>query len=124
MNFEEMSDIEINQAVVVALNPQYKVKFFYHDSEEIPYCWAFINRRGGYSSAVPMPDYCNDWSNAGPLMTDNYMILMPAYISLNEDSLWHAVDCFENYGSGRLINPLRAIAICYLKMKAAENGSV
>lgn len=99
MNYEKMSDGEITWRVHHAVN-------------EIP---------DGYAT-ICTEDYCNNPSDAWPIITENHIS-----IELDEGCLAEAY-ILESYASGNKAdriscidqNPLRAACICFLKMKDAE----
>lgn len=118
MNYEDMSDFEINGRVgkiVFGLdgdsfrttNPMNNVVEFitgFGDEREFKYF-----------------NGCNNPSDAWPIIFENKIGIMHNW---NKEGYWSAIspksgcdyDC-----NGR--NPLRAAMICFLKMKDAENGN-
>ena len=68
MNYEEMSDDEINHEVA-------KHSF---DAD-------WLERHYGKEGMVP--DYCNNWEDAGPVIKDNKIAVAAAYLPLSESNL-------------------------------------
>lgn len=66
-------------------------------------------------------DYCNDWSYAGPLMSDNEIEFdARGYHLVGKFRASPDMHLFDEMGEGFAVehnNPCRAIAECYLMMK-------
>lgn len=97
MNYEQMSDLEINKTV---------------ESLESP-----------LAAGILTPDYCNSWSDMGPLIRENEITLIRD-TSTNDVWLaisraWFTVDGIESRDKIEFThkNPLRAAAIVYLMSK-------
>lgn len=117
MSYEEMSDFEINQAV----------------TREVHQCHDWAKNKDGsfYHCGVlgesyihqEVIDYCNNPSDAWPIIFRNDIMLNPNCA----DSLWKAEQGFRFKPRGFYIvatayskNPLRAAMIAFLMMKGAE----
>ncbi|AUR84319.1 NinX [Vibrio phage 1.054.O._10N.261.52.A1] len=116
MNYEEMSDFEINKLVsgfidfgnlIVTVN----------DSEEVVY----LCEKDGLWDMLPMGHFspCSDPLSAWPIISDNEID-----IYFNSSSGHGACKHTRNKRGIDVANknPLRAAMICFLKMKDAENG--
>ena len=102
MNYDDMSDQEINLEVA---------RFSFDSS--------WLDRHYGKEGMVP--DYCNDWSDAGPIMIENKIGIETTATS-NE---WMARTCSTSMSNMKFRchkgkNPLRAAMIVFLMMKDAE----
>lgn len=116
MNYEQMSDFEINKAVAEALNltvcdEQY---LHYGDRDERVVLVEIV--KGG---SVEGKDYCNNPSDAWPMIVENQIHIIPRfyYCPRTKDD-WH---CHRNGHSATDVNPLRAAMIVFLKMKEGES---
>ena len=106
MNYEEMSDQQINLKIV---------KIIYGDinhDRDIKELW----HRDRFN-------YCNDPKNWGKLMQDNKISCSwePDEEGGNEDC-WEASNGTRWQLGHHKTSPGRAVSICYLKMKEANNG--
>lgn len=130
MNFEEMSDFEINSAVAVIVTGGDVIER--HDMAEAPTDDGVqvIYKVGVHGEFV---DYCNNPSDMMPIAFEYGISLIKTNGSSGDDwtcgvanfhdGMWdfdksktgECVD-FEAYGE----NPLRAAAICFLKMMEAR----
>ena len=127
MNYEDMSDHEINMAVTCIENNCQGWSVL-GDNSGFYHCG--VDGNGYYEQAAL--DYCNNPSDAWPIIVENAISIQPVhdvaaggYYKLSEIKYWTAwatnrqsVDSFTEDK-----NPLRAAMICFLKMKDAENGS-
>lgn len=109
MNYEEMSDFEINAAVAERLGVDFEV----HES-----CIYARVKLGGDNvvSVSGIVDYCNNWADAGPVIEENNIWIQPDMIG---DGLWHCYDREDEFHS-KHANPLRAAMIVFLMVKDAE----
>ena len=101
MNYEEMSDSEIN----------YEVAKHSFDA-------GWLDRHYGKEGMVP--DYCGDWSDAGPVMVGNKIGIETTAISIE----WIARTCSTNMSNmtfrcHKHKNPLRAAMIVFLMLADA-----
>lgn len=126
MNYEEMSDFEINCEVAKALGLE-DLMFF---SDEASYCpgpvWntkSGITEEGIKISKGNPFDPCNSWAVAGPVIQVNEISLS----SKCANGEWKASifigrnDIFDNYASCWNENPLRAAMIAFLMMQENTN---
>lgn len=115
MNYEEMSDYEINCLVVGFVNPEC-VKFF-RDVPNKPSASGY-NKRGIH---LAIADYCNNPADWGKLMEDNKISTTwwPDEEGGNE-SCWEAATGKRWENSRHKTSPGRAVSICYLKSKEAK----
>ena len=123
MNYESMSDFEINKAVAEALGYEIMPRIAYTGKfmEVFPHSiWATRpehNHRQHY-------DYCNNASHAWPIITDNRNRIGIKPISIA--FIWEAYIPDFNVDEGYTMkyltqheNPLRAAMIVFLKMQEA-----
>ena len=105
MNYEEMSDFEINEMVLVAT----KTNGECHDGSGEVYARDDRN-------ILRLVDYCNNPSDAWPIIFSSRTMLNPYCV----DELWKAeVPCgfdgfFKTYATCYHRNPLRAAMIVFL----------
>lgn len=122
MNYQEMSDLEINKLVAL------KVGGFSFNDEGLPVVNVIDNSPGSYSGGEYEEyefDPCNSWSDAGPIIQGNGIGL----VFEESTSLWKAGDFYPDITSAEWghykfnfydKNPLRAICIVFLMMKGGE----
>ncbi|WP_241609674.1 phage protein NinX family protein [Rosenbergiella australiborealis] len=124
MNYQEMSDFEINCAVAKAIGFE-DVMFFEVDSS---ICngpvWTIASGWTDYGIPVSKGnrfDPCNSWADAGPIIQDNGINLMASKVvdsgGLKE---WEAMSYEGNCHHWGELNPLRAAMIVFLMMKGGE----
>lgn len=65
---------------------------------------------------VEVKDYCNNPSDAWPIILENNIWIQPDMIG---DGFWHCMDCNDDIHA-KDKNPLRAAMIVYLMMKDEE----
>lgn len=125
MNYQEMSDFEINCEVARRLGMSYA--FWFSKSEE-DFCEEIKpNQRGpiwqtgeflvcGYRpSNGNVFNPCNSWAYAGPIIQENRITIS----SLLHATEWDAM-CMTSDEDVRDKNPLRAAMILFLMMKGGE----
>ena len=107
MNYEVMSDFEINKAVAIALGHK-----CYYDNG------SFTNGLMGSSVVVKgngtigSVNFVNSWADAGPIIQENKIPLNPFR------DAWTAGERRDVKSK----NPLRAAMIVFLMMKESDNG--
>ncbi len=124
MNFDEMSDAEINMLVCMGK----------HDLEN----WGYFVTASGQQvfhmdsgtadeRIIDVPDYCNSPDDAWPIILENDISIINGDYGGGNRGRWSAAvsknidgDCLC-FGSDEIKNPLRAAMICYLKMKEAKS---
>ena len=130
MNYEKMSDFEINKSVAVKLGVFWHVKPCNSEtggwvySENYEKCNTSIGE-----VAIELPDYCNNPSDAWPIIMENNISMRPMYIrdadgrKLVEWEAIHVERDFprESFGWDDK-NPLRAAMIVFLMMQEAKRG--
>jgi len=115
MNYEDMSDFEINKAVAEAIGHQVCVS--HHPGSENAII--IVN---GSARAV---DYCNNWSDGGPIIVENGIGL--AFKPHCECDGWvaarHIYGALESNREPFTYheNPLRAAMIVFLKMQESKH---
>ena len=128
-DIEGLSDFEINKRVAEILGHCFQ-SHIDRDKERGSRVWQMGNQL--YHDDYPneehqlkpspyFPDYCNNWNDAGPLIEQYGICLHP---SEGDDDLACAF-ILESYWTDDRIEAkdkknLRAVCICFLKMKAAE----
>lgn len=128
MNYEEMSDFEINRAVACRLDgndldmfcrPMFSIDCYFSIPDSSSVNW----HRIGYESFNP----CNNPSDAWPIITSNSIAIFETAVAggdvswvatTNLDKSWlgygaEGFDCYHN-------NPLRAAMIVFLMMREAS----
>lgn len=114
MNYDEMSDKEINELVTAKL---YNCEEWELNNERTAFYHCGVDGSGYY--VQPIVNYCHNASEAFPVIEANWISLVCRGIEwkcytiniLTLDEIFHAYD----------ENPLRAAMICYLNMWEANN---
>lgn len=131
MNYEEMSDFEVNKLVAGIFLP---CDYLFDEENKRVELANYQDVMIGYMHDQVLTPYqefnpCNNPSDALPVIVDNYISLTTI-----GDGNWHAdtvesidctdSNCFTCVSSNHFHdnNPLRAAMICFLKMKDADNG--
>ena len=109
MNYEEMSDFEINKCVAEAVGMELSSD---HSGAYVGVVWRSIGSRPNYGHA----NYCNNPSDAWPIVLANKIWIQPDMIG---DGLWHCYDCESEFLSKHK-NPLRAAMIVFLMMQEQD----
>lgn len=115
MNYQEMTDFEINKAVAVSLKESGVISKILTPVSGIPEYSAVqcIHTKYGWMWFDP----CESWADAGPIIQENGISITP----YGSDAVfWEAED---KYGSGKSDcdnNPLRAAMVVFLMMKGGE----
>ncbi|MGL4751006.1 MAG: phage protein NinX family protein [Aeromonadaceae bacterium] len=111
MNYEEMSDFEINMAAAVAAGVEIS-------SDSCGSSVGIVRRSMGCLPNYLHVDYCNNPSDAWPIIVANKIWIQPDMVG---DGFWHCYDCESEHFSKHK-NPLRAAMIAFLKMQEAQRG--
>ena len=115
MNYSEMTDSEINCEVLAAVEPIVEHMQLSADQKSFFHCG--FDGNGFYET--PIPDFCNSWGDAGPIIEQHGITL--AYDiggSWVADAAAYWVDGIEWQIDGVIHeNPLRAAMIVFLMMK-------
>ena len=106
MNYEEMSDFEINKAVALALGIRLEHDSEYHDHPLVDSNNSYIMWYEGKTYRTA--DYCNRPSDAWPIIIDNTITILP------DGDEW-AASSSGGWQSGG--NPLRNAMIVFLQMQ-------
>lgn len=101
--YNNLSDFEINKKVFIKLYGEKSLK----DKD----MFGVFNRS----------DYCNNPSDALPIIIENLISLVPDACIDGESTWWCASDISNSYISNYKSNPLRAGMEVFLMMKNAEN---
>lgn len=127
MKYEEMCDFEINRKLAELLHSPSEPYCIIHNEVwhksighiigSIPNgAFKFLNDDRWW---VPFPDYCNNPSDAWPIIVDNEINLDPRRTI--KKLPWMASASDQIYATDK--NPLRAAMICFLKIKDSEGGN-
>jgi len=111
MNYSEMSDFEINSEVLAVIEPDVAHMQLSEDQKSFYHCG--YDGNGFYETVIP--DYCNSWADAGPIIETGNISLT----CHQSRGFWAAIfnrKCMEQHE-----NPLRAAMIVFLMMKEAGN---
>ncbi len=111
MNYEEMSDLEIAARVLHGRGVPHKIE---HQTCFIDH--GFEDGECVYTAFDP----CNSASDSWDLMVSNEISL----VTLGDEWEAHHLDDYGNESNNIVqARPGRAVSICFLKMKDAENGN-
>ena len=121
MNYEKLSDFEINKLIAVKLAPNGCIVI--NESPRSDSEVVVTTENGEGCTKNSYVDYCNNPSDAWPIIHGNDIMLNPNCA----DELWKAEQGFREKPSGfydvataHNKNPLRAAMIVYLMMKDEE----
>ena len=131
MNYEDMSDSEINRRLTELIHNPSEPHCIVHNGVwhksighiigDIPTgSFKFLNDDRWWA---PFPDYCNNPSDAWTIIVDNEITIRPdIYIGrwYGQKDIDYGMEC-DSIHVTRDENPLRAAMICFLKMKDAES---
>ena len=116
MNYEEMSDFEINAAVTCIVHNCQGWEFNWTNS-----CFFHCGVDGSGYFSQSIINYCNNPSDAWPIIVENgiSLVWMNAEVSYYEA---HGIneEIWDEDWQSQHPNALRAAMICFLKMKDAE----
>lgn len=109
MNYEEMSDLQINLLVANAIGV---------DAAENSWVvfGAVRNEGGNVVSVIGVVDYCNNPSDAWPIIFENKIAIKPCATKRSSNKEWYATN-LEKITSSSQENPLRAAMIVFLMMQ-------
>lgn len=125
MDYSKLSDFEINAAVECEMDESFRFMEFDEETDEFIYC----DPTGENCQRIKPRDYCNNPSDAWPIILENEISLTKESESLNVN--WHA-DVIERIREDAVNeslftcetslhhyneNPLRAAMIVYLMMQ-------
>jgi len=121
MNYEEMSDLQINSAVLCEVDEKVSMMEYNEETDEFFYCDA-DGEGGGFFKA---PDYCNNPSDAWPIIFENKIDIAHTVGGGVSCAIFKPNDrgLYQEFYSTTDKKPFRAAMICFLKMKDAENGN-
>ena len=111
-DYSEMSDFEISGYVSMYEHGFSWIEF---DDEMASHVKCGNEGSPGFA-IVEVKDYCNNPSDAWPIIVDNKIWIQPDMIG---DGFWHCMDCNDDIHA-KDKNPLRAAMIVYLMMKDGE----
>lgn len=121
MNYEEMSDFEINKAVSKFVDFG-DLAVTFNDGNEVVY----LCDKDGFFDMIPIShfDPCNSPSSAWPIITESKIAILPnaqgTWLSYGWEK-WNGKQDFSPRKEHIDKKPLRAAMICFLKMKDGEN---
>lgn len=112
MDYDKLSNFEINKLVAECLDLSI-------DSEQYDQDCVVVHGDQFNNGIIEQytVDYCNNPSDAWPIITENRIALDPPLRDL--DDRWR---CWFNPWQAFDVNPLRAAMIVFLKMKSEENA--
>lgn len=118
MNYSEMTDFEINKAVgEITLEGKWACKpgCAGHQSDS----WHYGSVDAFVTPYSALPEYCNSWSEAGPIIEKNRISLE---FDGDDVAQWcHAISCDGLHRVEYQSNPLRAAMIVFLMMQEKAN---
>lgn len=118
MNYADMSDFEINKAVgEIALEGKWACKPGHSGNESD--LWYYGSVDTFVTPYCQLPDYCNSWADAGPIIMGN-KICLSCYPHRND---WDAFTLSDKgYAEETTYdeNPLRAAMIVFLMMQEGK----
>lgn len=130
MNYAEMSDFEINKAVgEIALEGKWACKPGHSGNESDSWYYGSVDTF--VTPYCQLPDYCNSWADAGPIIQQNLIDLEALYDFTDESEeeieptgLWAARAVVNGFIHSRSEdkNPLRAAMIVFLMMQEKANA--
>lgn len=122
-DYSKMSDFEINKLVAESHRVYWHLRPNSVGNDSWIYCdyYSECDTNNG-EIAITLPDYCNNPSDAWPIILSNFIALKPVK--------WYVAGYrwFASKGDGDFglkfadDNPLRAAMVVYLMMKESENG--
>lgn len=113
MNYSEMTDFEINCEVLAFIEPDVSHMQLSADQKSFYHCG--YDGNGFYETTIP--DYCNSWADAGPII-EKENISLTCHQNRAE---WAAI--FNRHAMAAHSNPLRAAMECYLMKMERKNDS-
>jgi hypothetical protein len=118
MNYETASDFEINKAVAEALG--HELTQFSHI--KVGRQWCIKEPVGDDWVPQKIPNYCEDWNEAGPIILKNMISLKDTLSGPYWKAEKEIDDGEAQYTIAEFVSdePLRAAMIVYLKMQASE----
>lgn len=128
MNYELMSDFEINKVVAEKLGFEVRVSSWAIAArdESVPYC-EFLKGDVYYINTprnnVDLPNYCNNPADAWPIIVENEISIVDP-VSCGLDEKWIASKFYPKFNKKDIDwddkNPLRAAMIVFLRMNEGE----
>ena len=103
-NYAEMSDFEINCAVAEALGLNVQYQSMRNGGRVL----VVVKVELGVEKYYRIPDYCNDWEVAGPIIAENKISIVPHLLS----DLWLSTSRGVEHAAQHE-NPLRASMIVF-----------
>ena len=118
MNYSEMTEFEINCAVLADIEPDVEHMQLSADQKSFYHCG--YDGNGFYETAIP--DYCNSWTDAGPIIEKHLICLAADVFAEPQDGgKWVAQPAY-GWDSERVRSekPLRAAMIVFLMMQEGK----
>ena len=120
MNYDEMSDFDISRRVAESVDLYWHMNPSHRLNHSGTWCYG-EEPKDKSRSAVSLPDYCDSWADAGPIIVENKIATHWA-----RGDEWKAI-CTNQGMPGAFyraeawsVSPLRAAMIVFLKMKEGE----
>lgn len=107
VNYAEMSDAEINVEVAKLIFPASEMNIPYYHRPDV-----YIYHRNGTSENK---DYCNSWADAGPIIAENGIGIMP--FKKRPARAWPTSIGLLSKANVEDNSPLRAAMIVFLMMQ-------
>jgi len=124
MDYDNASDFDLNKAVADALG--YKVGHGWVTDLDGIYPYIVTDdeeKKGSIGLRFILPDYCNNWSDTGPILIENDIVFERRGFG-NLFSAWHrkhiSSEAWMREHSTHDNNVLRAICIVFLKLKEQQ----
>ena len=114
MNYAELSDHQINCEVLSLIEPEVEHMQLSADQKSFFHCG--YDGNGFYETVIP--DYCNSWADAGPIIQNNSIGVMP--FKNYESEAWQLRAGLLSNTTVKDKNPLRAAMIVFLMMQEGK----
>tara|TARA_R110002012_G_scaffold49804_5_gene128922 strand:- start:30787 stop:31164 length:378 start_codon:yes stop_codon:yes gene_type:complete len=123
MNYESMSDFEVNKEVANLLDAKFMLDEFVFGNEEREV--VYLCEKDGIDSIFPVCEFnpCGNPSDAWPIIIENEISIVDP-ISCGLDKKWMASKFYPKFNKKDIDwddkNPLRAAMIVFLRMNEGE----
>lgn len=117
MNYSEMTDFEINKAVgEIVFDGKWACK---PGAAGNPTGSWYYGSRDSFVDPLPfLPDYCNSWADAGPIIQENRITIMAS--QMKSELQWVSTNGMGQYQYHG--NPLRAAMEVFLQIQEKANA--
>lgn len=116
MDYSQLSDFEINKRVAEII---YKDKDGLFVARNLPSREevTIVAEVNSEDICIAAADYCNNWSDGGPVIEKNLIRITP--MTIGGSSAWV---CSRDIYAGTSLKPLRAAMIVFLMMQDAKHA--